>query len=305
MNAAAAAAAAGDGLVPRLEELLALRGHGPGVAWRGTGRVGLRGVAPSSLRGRGMEYAESREYVPGDDVRRMDWRLTARTGRAHTKLFQTERERLALLVCDVSPALFFGTRVRFKSVQAARAGAVAVWSALRAGDRIAALRAGEAAIPPGAGMRGAMRVLESLVRWYAHPPAADAGLEVALEQAQRLLRPGARLVVLADPLAAAAVPLPRWAALARHHEASLVLLQDVLETSPPRRSLALAGDAGRLQLPLQRAAARQQWDQALAAPARTLAAALPAYGWRVHPLATDAAADAWLQPPPVNARGGR
>ncbi|TGP40975.1 DUF58 domain-containing protein, partial [bacterium M00.F.Ca.ET.229.01.1.1] len=92
------------------------------------------------LRGRGMEYAESREYVAGDDARHIDWRVTARTGRAHTKLFQAERERVSLIVADTSPALYFGTRVRFKSVQAARAGAVAAWSAQRRGVRVCALR---------------------------------------------------------------------------------------------------------------------------------------------------------------------
>ena len=123
----------------------------------------------SPLRGRGMEYAESREYVAGDDARHIDWRLTARTGRAHTKLFQAERERLTLIVADTAPALYFGTRVRFKSVQAARAGAVAAWAAARDGDRIAALRGsdGEAPVPPASGARGALRVLDALVRWYA------------------------------------------------------------------------------------------------------------------------------------------
>lgn len=288
--------AAGDGIVPRLEELVALRHEAPRMDTPGIGRAGMRGAAPSSLRGRGMEYAESREYVPGDDVRRMDWRLTARTGRAHTKLFQAERERLALLVADTSPALYFGTRVRFKSVQAARAGAVATWAALQAGDRIAALRAGEPGIPPAGGMRGAMRVLEALSRWYARPPADDAGLELALEHAQRLLRPGARLVVLADPQAAAKVPLQRWAALGRHHEAALVLLQDALEIAPPRRALAVANGGQRLHVPLQLAQARAQWHQVLARPAETLAQSLPAYGWRVHRLATDATASGWLRP---------
>ena len=102
------------------------------------------------MRGRGMEYAESREYVAGDDARHIDWRLTARTGRAHTKLYQAERERLTLLVADTDPVLYFGTRVRFKSVQAARVGAVAAWLAQRQGDRLGALRgsAVEAPVPP-------------------------------------------------------------------------------------------------------------------------------------------------------------
>ena len=97
------------------------------------------------------EYAESREYA-GDDARHIDWRVT-RTGRAHTKLFQAERERVSLIVADTSPALYFGTRVRFKSVQAARAGAVAAWSAQRRGDRVGALRGSdrEAPITPQVG----------------------------------------------------------------------------------------------------------------------------------------------------------
>src|SRR5690606_30309855 len=87
-----------------------------------------------------MEYAESREYAPGDEVRHIDWRVTARSGRPHTKMFQAERERLTLVVADTAPALYFGTRVRFKSVQAARAAAMATWVGVRDGGRAAAPR---------------------------------------------------------------------------------------------------------------------------------------------------------------------
>src|SRR5690606_21298914 len=127
----------------------------------------------SPLRGRGMEYAESREYAIGDDVRHIDWRVTARRGKAHTKLYQAERERLTPVVADTAPALYFGTRVRFRSVQAARAGAVACWAAVRDGDRVAALRGSEREPPvaPAGGTRGALRVLDALVRWYRAPPA--------------------------------------------------------------------------------------------------------------------------------------
>ena len=292
--APAVAAAATAGIVPTLAELVALRAQALRVPPPRRGRHGVHGPAPSSLRGRGMEYAESREYTIGDDVRRMDWRLTARSGRAHTKLFQAERERLTLLVADTAPALYFGTRTRFKSVQAARAGAVAVWAALQSGDRIAALRAGEPAIPPATGQRGAMRVLDALVRWYAHPPEDDAGLALALEHAQRLLRPGAQLLVLADPSSAAQVPALRWTALARHHQATLVLLQDPLETAPPRRPLAFLAGPQRLQLALDRAGVRQRWEQVFAAPARALADTLPALGWRVRTLSSDAGSADWL-----------
>ena len=288
-----------EGIVPSLAELVALRvsGRPPAVL---RGRHGVHGPAPSPMRGRGMEYAESREYVAGDDVRRMDWRLTARTGRAHTKLFQAERERITLLACDVAPSLYFGTRVRFKSVQAARAGAVAVWTALRAGDRVGALRGGdEPAVPPASGVRGAMRVLDALARWYAASPPDDGGLGLTLERAQRLLRPGARLVVLADPASAVAIPQTRWAALAPHHETTLVMLRDALETAPPRRGLAFRSTAGRVELALADPDVRERWDAAFVAPAETLGARLPAAGVRVRSLWTDEASDAWLQPLPT------
>ena len=186
--------------------------------------------------------------------------------------------------------------MRFKSVQAARAGAVAVWSALQSGDRIAALRGGEPAIPPATGMRGAMRVLDALARWYARPPGDQSGLDMALEHAQRLLRPGAQVVVLADPVAASRVPPVRWTALARHHQATLVLLQDPLETAPPRRELAFRAGTRRLQLGLDNATVRLRWKQALVAPAEELVRTLPSRGWQVRCLSTDAEAADWLAP---------
>ncbi|HFJ9746576.1 TPA: DUF58 domain-containing protein, partial [Stenotrophomonas maltophilia] len=169
---AASTVSDGDGLRPHLSELVALRRLAQRPPPPRRGRAGNAGQAPSPLRGRGMEYAESREYVAGDDARHIDWRVTARTGRAHTKLFQAERERVSLIVADTSPALYFGTRVRFKSVQAARAGAVAAWSAQRRGDRVGALRGSdrEAPIAPAGGPRGVLRVLDALTRWYTQPP---------------------------------------------------------------------------------------------------------------------------------------
>ena len=122
--------------------------------------------------------------------------------------FQAERDRLTLIVADTNPALYFGTRVRFKSVQAARAGAVAAWAALRDGDRIGAMRGSlrEPPIPPAGGMKAAMRVLDARRRWYTAPPEDDAGLALALDHAQRVLRPGSRLIVQAEPASVLAVP---------------------------------------------------------------------------------------------------
>lgn len=284
------------GIAPALADLVALRALAQGRRTATRGRFGSSGHALSPLRGRGMEYAESREYAHGDDARHIDWRLTARSGRPHTKLFQAERERLTLLVADTAPTLYFGTRVRFKSVQAARAGALAAWIAVRDGDRVAALRgsAREPPVAPASGARGALRVLDALVRWYARPPADDAGLAVAIDHARRLLRPGSRLVVLADPASVASVPAERWPALALHNEVIVLLLADPLELDPPRSALPFLADGHPVELDLAAPAQRQGWKQAFRDPVDAALASLPARGVRVQVLASDAPSDAWL-----------
>jgi len=293
----AASAAAAEGLRPTLEELIALGSTVSGRARVRRARHGLAGAAPSPLRGRGMEYAESRDYVPGDDARHIDWRVTARSGRLHTKVFQAERERLTLLVADTAPALYFGTRVRFKSTQAARAGAIAAWAAMRDGDRISALRASrrEPPLPPASGNRGALRALDALVRWYAAPPADDGGLPLAIEHAVRLVRPGARVVVLADPASVKAVDDARWTALAQHHDALALLLTDPLELVPPKAALGFAGDDGaRALLDLASPSLRQRWHAAFVATVEQALQRLPALGVRAQALSTDEPSDAWL-----------
>jgi len=284
------------GVRPSLAELVALR---PLARQRGAvrrARSGARALAPSPQRGQGMEYAESRDYVAGDDARHIDWRVTARTGRPHTKTFQRERERLTLIVADTASALYFGTRVRFKSTQAARAGAIAAWTAAADGDRIAALRGSviEAPVPPAGGTRGALRVLHALTRWYAAPPAGDAGLGVAMDHARRLLRPGSRLLVLANAASAAAVPARDWAAVGAHCDALVLLLDDPLERAPPRGRLGFASEDGRVDLDLSGAAQRARWREAFDAPRDAAIAHLRRAGIGVESLSSDAPSDAWL-----------
>lgn len=255
-----------DGLKPSLAELIALRERVRGWPPARLGAASVSGPALSPFRGRGMEYAESRPYAAGDDARHIDWRLTARSGRTHTKLFQAERERITLLVADTAPALYFGTRTRFKSVQAARAGAIAAWAAQRSGDRIGALRGSlrDPPVPPLGGTRGVLRVLDALARWYAQPPPDDLGLDHALLAAARLLRPGARVIVLADPLSIESVAQGRLAALAAHHDLLVLLLTDPLELEPPRGLMPFASDGVRVELDLATRELQAAWRQQFA-----------------------------------------
>jgi uncharacterized protein (DUF58 family) len=216
-------------------------------------------------------------------------------------LFQAERERLTLFVADTAPALYFGTRTRFKSVQAARAGAIATWAALRDGDRVAALRGSlrEPPIPPARGPRGALRVLDAFVRWYTAPPDDDAGLAVALDQAARVMRPGARLLVLADPSSIAALDPHRWPAVltsasARHCETTVLLFVDPLERDPPKAALPFATAGHRVELDLASAPQRQRWQAEFIAPLNKALQALPARGVRVQVVPTNVPSDAWL-----------
>ena len=286
-----------NGITPTLAELIGLRNLVQGHRAARRGRLGVQGHALSNLRGRGMEYAESREYAIGDDARHIDWRLTARSGKPHTKLFQAERERLTLLVADTAATLYFGTRTRFKSVQAARAGALAAWLAVRDGDRIAALRgsAKEAPIAPAAGPRGALRVLDALVHWYTEQPEDDQGLRIALDHARRLLRPGSRLIALADPSSVASIPMESWAALGLHNDASVVMLVDPLERRPPKARLPFrSSEDERIELGLDMANVRQRWKQSFEGDLERAMETLKRSGVRATTLATDEPSDAWL-----------
>ncbi len=95
----------------------------------------LSGKHRSKLRGRGLDFDEVRKYIPGDDIRNIDWKVTARVGVTHTKEFTEEKERPVFFIVDQTSSMFFGTKVFFKSVIAAQLAAVGCWRTLDVGDR--------------------------------------------------------------------------------------------------------------------------------------------------------------------------
>jgi uncharacterized protein (DUF58 family) len=193
------------------------------------------GQRPGRLHGRGMDYAESRVYQAGDDVRRMDWRLTARSGVAHTKLFQEEREGRLLILLDTNASMRFGTRTRFKSVQAARVAATAAWYAIRAGDRVGVLAFGAQhhLLRMKAGPRGALAVCGALAAWDAMPPGEDESLSAALQRAGRLMHGASRVLLVSDGFAVDDAAYGRMLSLVAKAEVRIVTVADPLELAEP------------------------------------------------------------------------
>jgi uncharacterized protein (DUF58 family) len=265
----------GDGRTQvSLAELIALRARvGRTKLAPLVSRAARSGQQSSRLYGRGMDYAESRVYQAGDDVRRLDWRLTARSGKLHTKLFQEDREGSLLILMDTHASMRFGTRVRFKSVQAARTAACAAWYAARAGERVGVMAFGQAdsLLRPMTGPRGALAVCGALAEWDGRP-ASDRleSLADALMRANRLQHGASRVLLISDGFSADASARQRLLDLSRRAAVSVLVVADALElalVAPGRYPLEQAGE--RTEVILQSERQRSDFQHAIGAgPAR-------------------------------------
>ncbi|MEZ5454865.1 MAG: DUF58 domain-containing protein [Lysobacteraceae bacterium] len=258
---------------PTLQDLLLLRARAGELASGARRRSADRdsGTRHSPFRGRGMDYAESRAYTVGDDVRHIDWRVTARSGELHTKLFAPERERTSAVVIDTAAAMGFGTRRCFKSVAAARLAALFVWAAVMQGDRICAAASGRRAglIPSLAGRRGALRALDSICQWSARVDPVDAAgtrLGATLDKLGRGLNSGAHLLLIIDHRSLDDDAERAIRRLRRHHDVMAVVLVDAFERSKlPAGTYRVAALAGEAQLRVESDGAsiwQQEWKAA-------------------------------------------
>lgn len=232
-----------------LQDLLALEAQGVRLARRRQGVRELGERHSRRLRARGLAYAESRPYQAGDDVRSIDWRVTARTARTHTKLFEEEREQPVWLCVDLRDSMHFGTRAAFKSVHAAHVAALLGWSALAGGDRVACLawtRAGAVIRPPRRGREGLLAALGLLVR-----AGLDADSAIATRGAARMLAAPligsagsrSRVYVLSDFIGFDAAAHTDLRSLAHRHALTLLQVIDPFEQSPPQLEGAWMVDA--------------------------------------------------------------
>ena len=223
----------------------------------------------SPFKGRGMEFDEVRAYTQGDDARTLDWRVTARTGRPHTKLFREERERAVLLWVDLRSAMFFATHGAFKAVRAAQAAALLGWSAVQQGDRLGGLVFSEQEhieLRPKRGKPPLLHFLQQLAShsaWskQAHDPLASAqALKLSLARLRYVTQPGSLVILLSDFADLDQQASAQLAQLARHNELMLVDIHDAMEQElPPPGSYRLSDNKNFMTLATSSPRLREQY----------------------------------------------
>ena len=205
----------------------------------------LNGRHASRLRGRGLNFEEMRDYLPGDDIRSIDWKATARTGSPHVRVFTEERDRPALLVVDQRMTMFYGSVRNMKSVTAAEAAAIAAFRVLDAGDRVGGIVFDDdrqVEFVPRRSRRSVYALLESVAEMNQglvadRPSRAGPGsLNAVLKSVARIAHHDHLVLILSDFDGIDDVTHRHLSGIARHNDLVLGLVHD-----PSARALARAG----------------------------------------------------------------
>jgi uncharacterized protein (DUF58 family) len=226
----------------------------------------LAGRHASRLRGRGLNFEEMRRYLPGDDVRNIDWRVTARTRKPFVRVYTEERDRPTLLLVDQRMSMFFGSVRAMKSVVAAEAAALAAWRVLQAGDRVGALVFDDrdiAEIPPARSRERVMQIIEAIVtknrglRVATAPPSNPGQLNAVLERAVRVARHDFLICLISDAAGADADSVRHVTRLSEHNDMLSIFIYDPLESDLPGAGRLIAAQ-GDLQLEVNSSDAKLQ-----------------------------------------------
>ena len=220
---------------------------------RGLVNSTFSGEYQSVFRGQGMEFAEVREYQPGDDVRNIDWNVTARVGHPYVKKHVEERELSVLLMVDLSGSEQFGTRERFKAERAAELAAVLALSAVRNNDRVGLViftDKVEHVVPTKKGKRHVLRIIRDVLAY--EPSGKGTDMAAALDYAGRLLPHRSVIFVLSDFALLAPNETPESAAfaawekslklVARRHDVVAVSIRDATEDAVPNVGVIMLRD---------------------------------------------------------------
>jgi uncharacterized protein (DUF58 family) len=235
-------------------------------------RTRQAGLQRSPQRGRGMAFAEVRQYQPGDDIRSIDWRVTARRQAPHTKLYEEERERPVLLICDMGPTLFFASTGAYKQVRCAQIASLLAWLALWAGDQVGSIVFNDKALVvqrPARRKKSVLRLLDTLAEQQRKPGQLPSDtdtanteflLDRALTEARRVAHTGNRIFVISDFLNISEESGTLLGALARHNSVSAIRIIDPLEVElPDSGQFAVAGPDGPVWFDAGNAKFQEAW----------------------------------------------
>ena len=248
------------GVYVDLEQLIALEQKGRKVSLLPRQPVHslLSGRYASRMRGRGLNFEEIRDYRSGDDVRSIDWKVTARLQSPHVRVFDEERDRQGLLVVDQRLSMFFGTRRAMKSVTAAEIAAVVAWRILSVGDRVGGIVFNDRSIEEVRPQRSRRIVLQYLTKLAEQNQALGVGrgitrdaamLNRALDRIRRVAPHDATIVIFSDFDGADETTRHAIAALAAHNTVIAVLIHDPSQSELPAAGRMTVTD-GELQIAL-------------------------------------------------------
>ena len=244
----------------------------------------------SVYKGQGMEFSEVREYQPGDEVRSIDWNVTARLQKPYVKRYVEERELTVLLLVDCSASAHFGTRTRFKDDVELEVAAVLGLSALRNNDRVGLVAFTdrvEHAVPPRKGRRHGLRLLRDLLS--LRPVGLRTDVAMACAQAERHLSHRSLVFVISDCNDAGAEPALRR--LAARHEVVVLTVEDPVEHALPAAGVLVLADpetGERVEVDSSDGAFRTRYAAAAAAAGERRAAMFARCGVTAVTLQTDA-----------------
>ncbi|MCE2611581.1 DUF58 domain-containing protein [Flavobacteriaceae bacterium D16] len=241
-----------SGVFVNLKDLLNLEGMAHGfsfLARKQKVKTILGGKHASSLRGRGLDFEEVRNYVAGDDIRNIDWKVTARTQKTHTKVFSEEKEKPALIVVDQSKSMFFGSQKKTKSVVAAELAALAAFRILKEGDRVGGVVFADEGIDivlPKRDRKNIYRFLKEIVKRNlelesSSPVDFDVALNEVFAKIRNVVSHDFLIIIISDFHRYSPKVMKHLAYLSRHNDVILAKVYDPMERNIPNTKL-IAGD---------------------------------------------------------------
>lgn len=210
----------------------------------------LGGKHASKLRGRGLDFEEVRQYVKGDDIRNIDWKVTARTRQTHTRVFSEEKEKPALIVVDQSKSMFFGSTKRTKSVVAAELAALMAFRVLKQGDRVGGVVFADNGIDvllPKRDRRNILRLLEKIVQRNhelktSSPVPFEETLRETMGKIRNIVTHDFLVVVISDFHRYSPEVIKFISQVSQHNDVILAKITDPMERDIPHTKF-IAGDA--------------------------------------------------------------